>query len=63
MERKKPKFRFPIMALGGLALILALWGGLFRLGWNLPVIRPSLLFMVLSWFQVFWEHLLVSSER
>ncbi len=43
MERKKPKFRFPIMALGGLALILALWGGLSHLGWNLPVISPNLL--------------------
>ena len=44
MERKKPKFRFPIMALGGLALILALWGGLSRLGWNLPVITVNLPF-------------------
>ncbi len=42
MEKNKPKFRFPIMALGGLALILALWGGLSRLGWNLPVIRANL---------------------
>ncbi len=25
------------MALGGLALLLALWAGLFRIGWNLPM--------------------------
>ena len=42
MEKNRPKFRFPIMALGGLALILALWGGLSRLGWELPLISSTL---------------------
>src|SRR5574341_2531036 len=42
MEKIRPKFRFPIMALGGLALILALWGGLSRLGWELPLISSTL---------------------
>lgn len=37
MEGKKPGFRLLIMALGGLALLLALWAGLFRIGWNLPM--------------------------
>src|SRR5215468_9950200 len=34
--------RFPLMALGLLALLLALWGGLMRLGWAWPVPSPTL---------------------
>jgi hypothetical protein len=36
------KARFPLMALGMLALLTALWGGLVRLGWSLPVPWPTL---------------------
>ena len=34
--------RFPLMALGLLALLAALWAGLVRLGWALPALRPAL---------------------
>lgn len=34
--------RFPLMALGLLALLAALWAGLVRLGWALPPLRPTL---------------------
>lgn len=37
MEKRENHFRSLIMALGGLALLSALWAGLFRLGWELPV--------------------------
>jgi hypothetical protein len=36
------KARFPLMALGLLALLMALWGGLVRLGWAWPVPSPTL---------------------
>ena len=36
------KVRFPLMALGMLALLTALWGGLVRLGWSWPVPWPTL---------------------
>ena len=36
------KVRFPLMALGMLALLTALWGGLVRLGWPWPVPLPTL---------------------
>jgi hypothetical protein len=36
------KTRFPLMFLGLLALLTALWGGLLRLGWPLPLLRPTL---------------------
>ena len=36
------KARFPLMALGLLALLTALWSGLVRLGWTLPLLRPHL---------------------
>jgi hypothetical protein len=36
------KARFPLMLLGLLALLMALWGGLVRLGWALPLLRPNL---------------------
>ena len=29
--------RFPVLAVGFLTLVLALWGGLARIGWELPV--------------------------
>ncbi len=34
--------RLPLLALGMLALIGALWGGLVRLGWPVPPLRPGL---------------------
>lgn len=36
------KVRFPLMALAMLTLLLALWGGLVRLGWALPLGHPAL---------------------
>lgn len=36
------RLRFPLMALGMLGLIAAMWGGLMRLGWDLPAISPTL---------------------
>jgi hypothetical protein len=36
------KARFPLMLLGMLALLTALWGGLVRLGWTLPLLSPHL---------------------
>ncbi len=36
------KARFPLMALGMLALLTALWGGLVRLGWPWPLPWPTL---------------------
>jgi hypothetical protein len=35
--------RFTLMLLGLLALLTALWGGLVRLGWSLPLPQPALL--------------------
>jgi len=35
--------RFPLMALGMVALLAALWGGLLRLGWDWPIVRPTTL--------------------
>lgn len=34
--------RYPLMALGMLALLAALWAGLIRLGWGWPPLRPTL---------------------
>jgi len=34
--------RLPFMALAGLALLAALWGGLARLGWPLPLLTSTL---------------------
>lgn len=42
MEEKKPAFRPLVMALGGFALLSALWAGLFRIGWNLPMLNTLL---------------------
>ncbi len=41
MTSLKP-FRFPLMALGGLSLLAAIWAGLVRMDWNLAV--PNLRF-------------------
>ena len=40
MQEAFNKARFPLMALGLLALLTALWGGLVRLGWVLPPLCP-----------------------
>ena len=37
-----PPFRFPLMALGMIALLAAMLGGLFRLGWDWPIVPPAL---------------------
>lgn len=37
------KIRFPLMALGMLSLIIGLWTGLSRFGWDLPELRTGLL--------------------
>jgi len=42
MQEAFYKARFPLMVLGLLALLTALWGGLVRLGWGLPLLRPTL---------------------
>lgn len=34
--------RFPLMAMAVVALLAALWGGLLRLGWDWPIMRPTL---------------------
>jgi hypothetical protein len=36
------RIRFPIMALAILCLALATWAGLWRMGWQLPLLRPAL---------------------
>jgi hypothetical protein len=41
MRSLKP-LRFPLMALGGLSLLAAIWAGLVRIGWNLAI--PDLSF-------------------
>lgn len=41
MAVRKP-IRFPLMALGMLALLAGMWGGLLRMGWELPLARPRL---------------------
>jgi len=30
-------FRLPLIALGGLSLLAAIWAGLVRMDWNLPI--------------------------
>src|SRR5262245_40823061 len=37
------KAHFPLMAIGMLALLTALWGGLVRLGWGWPLPSSTLL--------------------
>ena len=36
------RIRLPLMALGLIALLAAMWAGLLRLGWGLPMLRPTL---------------------
>ncbi|MCF6281067.1 MAG: hypothetical protein L3J28_02475 [Candidatus Polarisedimenticolaceae bacterium] len=38
----KANYRLPLMAMGMLSLITALWGGLQRLGWDLPTLTITL---------------------
>ena len=40
--RELKPFRFPLMALGGLSLLAAIWAGLVRMDWNLAI--PNLRF-------------------
>lgn len=42
MQNLLSNARFPFMLLGLLALLSALWGGLVRLGWAFPFVRPTL---------------------
>jgi hypothetical protein len=39
---QRRRWRIPLLALGALSLAAALWGGLLRLGWELPFRPPSL---------------------
>ena len=39
----RSRVRFPLLALGMISLLLALWGGVIRLGWELPMLRPALM--------------------
>jgi len=45
MERHLPRIRFLLMGLGALSLLVALWTGLVRLGWSLPLGHPALPFV------------------
>ncbi|MFQ6058164.1 MAG: hypothetical protein ACE5MB_04690, partial [Anaerolineae bacterium] len=38
----QPRIRFPLMALGLLGLLAAMWAGLVRLGWGLPPLQAGL---------------------
>ncbi len=38
----KPNQRIPLLVLGMLSLLAALWGGTQRLGWDLPVLTGPL---------------------
>lgn len=38
----QPFWRFPLLGLGLIALMVGLWTGLLRLGWDLPSLRPGL---------------------
>lgn len=38
----RSRIRFPLLALGMVALLAGLWAGLLRLGWDLPPLRPTL---------------------
>lgn len=39
---RKTLLRLPLLAFGMVALLTGLWAGLFRLGWDLPALRPNL---------------------
>ena len=36
------RIRYPLMAMGMLALLAAMWAGLLRMGWGWPILRPTL---------------------
>ncbi len=40
--KKFDRLRLPLLALGFLALLTAMWAGLIRLGWSWPTLRPTL---------------------
>lgn len=42
MQGPRRIHRFPLLALGMLSLLLAMWAGLMRMGWALPPLRPTL---------------------
>ncbi len=42
IRRLESKIRFPLMAMGLLTLLAALWAGLIRMGWGWPVWQPAL---------------------
>jgi len=42
MEKINYRLRFPLMALGLLALLAAMWAGLVRMGWSWPALQPGL---------------------
>ncbi len=42
MDENRYRARFPLMALTMLALLAAVWSGLLRLGWRLPLLQPRL---------------------
>lgn len=37
----RPVFRIPLLLAGGATMVLAVWGGLNRIGWTVPVPAPS----------------------
>lgn len=43
MTTKSDSLRVPLLAVAILTLLAAMWGGLLRLGWAWPVLRPTLL--------------------
>ena len=36
------RVRWPLMALAIIALLAAMWAGLLRIGWSIPILRPTL---------------------
>ncbi|MBW8012083.1 MAG: hypothetical protein FVQ83_12730 [Chloroflexi bacterium] len=42
MKTSEIKFRLPLLAAGIVSLLLGLWAGLLRMGWQWPIIQPSL---------------------
>lgn len=39
---EKRRFRLPVLALAMVGLLAALWAGILRIGWNLPILQPTL---------------------
>ena len=42
MKKLPIRTPLPLLALGFLALLAAMWAGLIRMGWNLPILQPTL---------------------